>query len=67
MESELEEEKTMVSKKEKEFYLMNKENEFLEKKVKELKNDILQQIDKINEELKEKNQNIGKIYEFSCN
>lgn len=64
MEAELEEEKKIVSQKEKDFYLMTKENEFLEKKVKELNTDISTQIEKINEELKDKNQNIGKINKY---
>ena len=53
--------KKNVGEQEKEKFIIKKENEYLEKKVKELTKDVDEQIGKIQEELLSKNQSIGKI------
>ena len=59
LEGKIKEMKKNVGEKEKERFIIEKENEFLENKVKELTKEVNEQIGKIQEELRSKNQNIG--------
>jgi hypothetical protein len=50
-----------LGEKEKEKFIIEKENEFLEQKAQELNKDVNEQIQKIQEELRSKNKNIGEF------
>jgi len=57
--------KKNLGEKQKDQFIIEKENEFLEQKAHELNKDVNEQIRKIQEELRSKNKNIGKVREIS--
>jgi len=59
LEGKIKEMKKDFGDREKEKFIIEKENEFLEQKVKELNKDVNEQIGKIQDELMNKNKNIG--------
>jgi uncharacterized protein (DUF342 family) len=59
LEKNLQDLRAEEAEKEREKFITQKENEFLEKKVEELGSDVNKQIEKIQEELRSKNQSIG--------